>query len=112
MSDNDGFVTNIVVTSLMDKIDGLCAENESLRNNNDNLSLELKDLRTKYEHLWYELHAVLTLYEAVKADADRYIWLTDDHESDETRQAIQRICKALPIRGKGATDAAIDSLRK
>jgi len=44
----------------------------------------------------------------LKEDARRYQWLTADHESQTTRSAAAAIGAAISIRGKGATDEAID----
>lgn len=49
-----------------------------------------------------------TEVEALRADAERYRWLTDDHSKHETREAVHQIGLRLSVSGKGRTDAAID----
>lgn len=44
-------------------------------------------------------------------DAERYRFITDDHADSDVRRAVSAVCDAIVIRGKGATDAAIDALR-
>lgn len=45
-------------------------------------------------------------------DAKRYRFITDDHADSDVRRAVSAVCDAIVIRGKGATDAAIDALRE
>jgi len=49
---------------------------------------------------------------ALRADAERYRWLTADHPEHETRETVWRIAGKITVRGKGATDAAIDAARE
>jgi hypothetical protein len=46
------------------------------------------------------------------SDAKRYRFITDDHADSDVRRAVSAVCDAIVIRGKGATDAAIDALRE
>ena len=46
--------------------------------------------------------------EALRADAARYRWLTEDHPKRETREAVIRIGGSLWCRSKGSSDAMID----
>jgi hypothetical protein len=66
---------------------------------------ELENSHKAYELLFKE-NAEL------RKDAERYRWLTFDHPKHETRVALYAITSNIPIRGKGNTDAAIDSAAK
>ena len=48
---------------------------------------------------------------ALKADAERYRWLTDDHPKQETRVEVHQIALRFNVSGKGRIDAAIDAAR-
>lgn len=47
--------------------------------------------------------------EEVEKDAARYQWVTADHADHETRLIASTIGQYIALRGKGATDAAIDA---
>lgn len=47
--------------------------------------------------------------DAAEKDAARYRWLTDDHADHETRLIASTIGQYISLRGKGATDVAIDA---
>ena len=56
-----------------------------------------------------ERDALRAEVEGLRADAERYRWLTDDHQSWDTRNEVARIAQDITIHGKGYTDAAIDA---
>lgn len=49
--------------------------------------------------------------EGIGEDAARYRFMTDDHASRNVREELDGIALHMTIRGKGATDAAIDAIR-
>lgn len=44
-----------------------------------------------------------------REDAERYRWLTNDHGGSEARLNVFTVSESIPVRDKGATDAAIDA---
>ena len=50
--------------------------------------------------------------QALRTDAKRYRWLTDDHADADMRAEVRLIAGSMAISGKGYTDAAIDTARK
>lgn len=53
--------------------------------------------------------ALLDRLESAEKDAARYRWITADHTDHETRLIASTIGQYIALRGKGATDAAIDA---
>ncbi len=48
----------------------------------------------------------------LRKDAERYRWVTADHQLHETRLMASTIGQYIALRGKGSTDAAIDAVMK
>lgn len=65
----------------------------------DKVSAELQDLCDRQAKRLAE----------VEKDAARYQWVTADHADHETRLIASTIGQYIALRGKGATDAAIDA---
>jgi len=56
-----------------------------------------------------EYVALLNEVEKLRADAERYRWLTSDDHDTACRDALFTITARLPFAGKGHVDAAIDA---
>lgn len=48
---------------------------------------------------------------ALREDAERYRWLTDDHADGDMRARVRLVAGSIDIHGKGYTDAAIDAAK-
>lgn len=57
------------------------------------------------------MHDAPNAIDLLREDAERYRWLTDDHPRHETRSRVYEVASNMTVRGKGATDAAIDAAR-
>jgi hypothetical protein len=59
-----------------------------------------------------ERQALLQRTEEAEADAERYRWLTEDHDSKEMRNRCLEILSRMPVMSYSAACAAIDAARK
>lgn len=79
--------------------------NGALRQNAE-LRGELSVLRSSEAHELSKLRAEL---ESCRKDAERYRWLTEDHDDRAKREARREICERLPVMSYSAASDAIDA---
>lgn len=87
------------------EIERLRAEVEALRSENWSLKCEVAGQLG-------ERQALLQRTEEAEADAERYRWLTEDHDSKEMRNRCLEILSRMPVMSYSAACAAIDAVRK
>jgi hypothetical protein len=69
----------------------------------------VRDARLKLADEFERLRAEV---DALRADAERYRWLTEDHDSKEMRNRCLEILSRMPVMSYSAACAAIDAARK
>lgn len=78
--------------------------------------IDTKTIREAAEDDYFALPettiALCNEIDSLRQDAMRYRWLTADHPDHATRQVVAIIGGNIDIRGKGNTDAAIDTAMK
>jgi hypothetical protein len=90
---------------LIHEIERLRAEVDALRSENWSLKCEVAGQLG-------ERQALLQRTEEAEADAERYRWLTEDHDSKEMRNRCLEILSRMPVMSYSAACAAIDAARK
>jgi hypothetical protein len=59
-----------------------------------------------------EIERLRAEVDGLRADAERYRWLTEDHDSKEMRNRCIEILARMPVMSYSAACAAIDAARK
>jgi FtsZ-binding cell division protein ZapB len=90
---------------LIHEVEQLRAEVDALRSENWSLKCEVAGQLG-------ERQALLQRTEEAEADAERYRWLTEDHDSKEMRNRCLEILSRMPVMSYSAACAAIDAARK
>jgi FtsZ-binding cell division protein ZapB len=95
----------VLAVRAVNEIRRLRAEVDALRSENWSLKCEVAGQLG-------ERQALLQRTEEAEADAERYRWLTEDHDSKEMRNRCLEILSRMPVISYSAACAAIDAARK
>jgi FtsZ-binding cell division protein ZapB len=95
----------VLAVRAVNEIRRLRAEVDALRSENWSLKCEVAGQLG-------ERQALLQRTEEAEADAERYRWLTEDHDSKEMRNRCLEILSRMPVMSYSAACAAIDAARK
>jgi FtsZ-binding cell division protein ZapB len=94
----------VLAVRAVNEIRRLRAEVDALRSENWSLKCEVAGQLG-------ERQALLQRTEEAEADAERYRWLTEDHDSKEMRNRCLEILSRMPVMSYSAACAAIDAAR-
>lgn len=83
--------------------------NALMRDERDRAKAEWTELKIESEGTILALRAEV---ERLRPDAERYRWLTTDHDDTYMRDSVKRIAESIRISGKGYIDAAIDAAKE
>jgi FtsZ-binding cell division protein ZapB len=103
--DDDEKCCYVLAVRAVNEIRRLRAEVDALRSENWSLKCEVAGQLG-------ERQALLQRTEEAEADAERYRWLTEDHDSKEMRNRCLEILSRMPVMSYSAACAAIDAARK
>jgi hypothetical protein len=90
---------------MLEALAALSAENAALKADRDSW---IEQCSQRVED-WHKEHLMVN---ALKADAERYRWLTANHRYDLTLKTAFEIATKIHFRTKDSTDAAIDAAMK
>lgn len=98
---------------LLDELDHVTAERDALRAENESLASNLRGKHSTagatYAHLIAERDALKAERDALKVDAERFRWITDDHQDPRVRTDLLDLFDRLPVMSYSAACAAIDA---
>lgn len=98
---------------VLNELDRVTAERDALRTESESLASNLRGKHSTagatYAHLIAERDALKAELDALKTDAERFRWITDDHQDPEVRTALLDLFERLPVMSYGAACAAIDA---